>query len=155
MIQKHFDKNNLHHAYLIEGEKEEIISELFEFIESIGINTKNNPDFIHISQDSFKIDDAKNLKSQSNEKAISYNLSNGQMGKKVFVISINSFLSDAQNTLLKMFEEPIENTMFFLIIPDTAIMLPTLLSRFGSSKESDGPAPSGVVGQGAVSKYVT
>ena len=34
-----------------------------------------------------------------------------------------------------------------------AQLAPTLLSRFGSSNESDGPLPSGAVGQGAVSKY--
>ena len=39
-------------------------------------------------------------------------------------------MTEAQNTLLKMFEEPIENTIFFLIVPDIAVILPTLLSRF-------------------------
>ena len=37
---------------------------------------------------------------------------------------------EAQNTLLKIFEEPIENTHFFIIIPDINILLKTLVSRF-------------------------
>lgn len=122
-IGTHLDKNNLHHAYLIEGKKEEIIPEVLKFIKSIGIKIVDNPDLNQIILDSFKIDDAKNLKSQSVEKGISEK-------QKVFIISVNNFLIEAQNTLLKMFEEPIENTIFFLIVPDTSIILPTLLSRF-------------------------
>ena len=122
-IAKHLDKNNLHHAYLIEGKKEEIIPLIFVFLKSIGVKTTNNFDFNQIELDTFKIEDARNIKTQSIEKAIS-------SGKKVFLISTNNFLSNAQNTLLKMFEEPIENTLFFLIVPDIAIILPTLLSRF-------------------------
>jgi DNA polymerase III delta prime subunit len=46
------------------------------------------------------------------------------------VISANSLTLDSQNTLLKLFEEPIENTHFFLIVPDINILLKTLISRF-------------------------
>ncbi len=119
----HLDKNNLHHAYLIEGAREEIVPELFKFIESLGVKTSANPDFCHISMDSFKIEDARNLKSVEYEKGFS-------TGKKIFLISANNFLLEAQNTLLKIFEEPIENTHFFLIVPDKNILLKTLVSRF-------------------------
>jgi DNA polymerase III delta prime subunit len=139
MIKEHLDKNNLHHAYLIEGKKEEIIPDVLAFLKEIGVETKGNQDFNQISVDSFKIDDARNLKSQSIEKGLSANLPTGQAGKKVFIILVNNFLIEAQNTLLKMFEEPIDNTIFFLIVPDTAIILPTLLSRFYLIKiKSDG-----------------
>ena len=121
-IFENFDKNNLHHAYLIEGKKEEIIPLIFVFLKEIGINTTNNFDFNQIDLDTLKIEDARNIKTQSIEKSIS-------LEKKVFLISTNNFLGNAQNTLLKMFEEPIENTLFFLIVPDTSILLPTLLSR--------------------------
>ncbi len=117
------DKKNLHHAYLIEGAREEIVPELLGFIESLGVATSGNPDFYQISFDSFKIDDARNLKSMGQEKSFS-------LGKKIFLISANNFLLEAQNTLLKMFEEPIEDTHFFLIVPDKNLLLKTLLSRF-------------------------
>ncbi|MEI8270028.1 MAG: hypothetical protein WCG45_01540 [bacterium] len=129
-IETHLDKKNLHHAYLIEGKKEEIIPLVFTFLKSIGVKTTNNFDFNQIELDTFKIEDARNIKSQSIEKAISGD-------KKVFLISTNNFLDNAQNTLLKMFEEPIENTLFFLIVPDTAILLPTLLSRFYLIRSED------------------
>jgi DNA polymerase III delta prime subunit len=54
----------------------------------------------------------------------------GQAGKKVFLICVNSMSLDAQNVLLKMFEEPIENTHFFLVVPDANALLKTLISRF-------------------------
>jgi len=123
MLFEKIDKHNLHHAYLIEGEREEILAEVFAFIESLGIPTSGNADVSHISLDSFKIDDARNLKSYALERAVSE-------GKKVFVISANNFLLEAQNSLLKIFEEPIENTHFFVIIPDANVLLKTLLSRF-------------------------
>ncbi|MFA6177463.1 MAG: hypothetical protein WC694_01035 [Candidatus Paceibacterota bacterium] len=122
-ILKYLDKNNLHHAYLIEGEQDEIIPEIIGFLKDLGINTVGNSDFIHMNLDSFKIEDARNLKSYGTQKGLS-------SSKKIFIISANSFLLEAQNSLLKMFEEPIENTFFFLIVPDINILLKTFISRF-------------------------
>lgn len=122
-ILEHLDKNNLHHAYLLEGEQEEIVPEILKFIKSLGIKTSGNPDFLQMSFDSFKIEDARNLKSVEYEKGFG-------TGKKIFLISANNFLLEAQNTLLKIFEEPIENTHFFIIVPDKNILLKTLVSRF-------------------------
>lgn len=120
-ILKHLDKSNLHHAYLIEGLKDEILPELFKFIDELGI--VSNGDFIQINLDSFKIDDARNLKSYAGEKGFS-------SAKKIFIISANNFLLEAQNSMLKMFEEPIENTHFFVIVPDAGALLKTFVSRF-------------------------
>lgn len=122
-IKDHLDKDNLHHAYLVEGVREEIVPEILAFIEDMGIETLGNPDFCHITLDSFKIDDARNLKAQGGEKGYTE-------GKKIFLISANSFLLEAQNALLKIFEEPIENTHFFIVIPNTDSLLKTLVSRF-------------------------
>ncbi|HAS80589.1 MAG: polymerase III, delta' subunit family protein [Candidatus Nomurabacteria bacterium GW2011_GWE1_32_28] len=122
-ILKYLDKNNLHHAYLIEGERNEILPEIFKFLEDLGVKTSNNPDFYNITIDSFKIEDARNLKSVQYEKSFSG-------GKKIFLISVNNFLLEAQNTLLKIFEEPKEDTHFFIIIPNKNILLKTLISRF-------------------------
>ena len=73
MLKEHIDVNNLHHAYLIEGENEKIVSELFVFLENIGIQTYGNPNFNYIITDSFKIKEARNIRSQSLEKPISVN----------------------------------------------------------------------------------
>ena len=125
----HLDKDNLHHAYLIEGVKEEVLPEILDFIKSLGVKVSGNPDFYSIHLDSFKIEDARNLRSMAYEKSFSGEKSSNS-GKKIFLISANNFLGEAQNTLLKMFEEPINNTHFFVIVPDSGIFLKTLLSRF-------------------------
>lgn len=122
-IREHLNKNNLHHAYLVEGMRDEIVGEILEFIKSLGIKTVGNADVSHIILDSFKIEDARNLKSYAQEKGLT-------SLKKIFIISTNNFLLEAQNSLLKMFEEPIENTHFFLIVPDASALLKTFVSRF-------------------------
>ena len=123
MISRHLDKNNLHHAYLIEGARDEIVPEILAFCENLNIKTSGNPDFCHIIIDNFKIDEAFDLRSMSSSKSFS-------IGKKIFVICVNNFSLDAQNVLLKIFEEPIANTHFFLIMPDINVLLKTLVSRF-------------------------
>ena len=123
MISKHLDKNNLHHAYLIEGMQEEIVPEIIKFLKDFGVNTIGNSDFVHIQLDSLKIEDAHNLKSYVVQKSFS-------SGKRIFIISTNNFLLEAQNSLLKTFEEPIENIHFFLIVPDVNTLLKTFVSRF-------------------------
>jgi DNA polymerase III delta prime subunit len=130
-ILSNLDKNNLHHAYLIEGTQEEVVPEILKFVEGMGIKTSNNPDFYHLSFDSFKIDDARKLKSIEYEKSFLND-------KKIFIISANVFLLEAQNTLLKIFEEPIENTHFFIVVPDTNTLLRTLVSRFYLIKTKTG-----------------
>jgi len=122
-VFKQLDKDNLHHAYLIEGAQEEVLPALLEFLEDAGVATRANSDFMHISVDAFKMEDARNLKAYEKEKGFSTD-------KKIFVISANSILLEAQNTLLKVFEEPIPNTHFFVIVPDTNALLKTLVSRF-------------------------
>ena len=123
MILKHLDKNNLHHAYLIEGAREEIVPEIFSFCENLNIKTSGNPDFCHITIDNFKIDEAFELRTMSAHKGFS-------AAKKVFIICANTLSLDAQNVLLKMFEEPTENTHFFLVVPDANALLKTVVSRF-------------------------
>jgi len=122
-IQQHLDKNNLHHAYLIEGARDNVVPEILKFCESLNIKTSGNPDFIQISVDNFKIDEAFDLRRMSSDKAFS-------SSKKIFVVCVNSFSLDAQNVLLKMFEESAEDSHFFLVVPDTNALLKTLISRF-------------------------
>src|SRR3989338_6289037 len=120
---EHFDKNNLHHAYLIEGERSEVLSQLTSYLESINISTSKNPDFCNMSIDSFKMEEALNLRKMAQERPMGRE-------KKFFLISVNSMTLDAQQTLLKIFEEPTENTHFFVVVPEIGALLPTLISRF-------------------------
>src|ERR1035437_3222996 len=114
-ISEYLDKNNLHHAYLIEGTSEKIVPEIFKYVESLGVKTSGNPDFSNISIDLLKIKQALDLRSMGSEKGFN-------SSKKIFIISVNRFSGDAEGVLLKMFEEPIENTHFFIITPDVNVL---------------------------------
>ena len=131
-IKDFLNKEKLHHAYLIEGDRASIHAQIFYFLEELKVDTIANPDFYNLSLDSFKIDDARNLKAITNEKSFAIS----EDSKKIFLISANNFLLEAQNTLLKIFEEPIPNTHFFIVTPSIQIFIPTLLSRFYVIKTS-------------------
>ena len=124
--QNHINKENLHHAYLLLGNRDFLLPKVIELIEGLGTTTVANPDFFKLEIDTFKIEDARNLKSLTSEKTFA----SGEDTKKVFVIAANQFLLEAQNTLLKIFEEPAENVHFFVISGNEQAFIPTLLSRF-------------------------
>ncbi|MGB0925092.1 MAG: hypothetical protein ACPGTS_00085 [Minisyncoccia bacterium] len=70
--------------------------------------------------DFLKIDDARAIKALQSEKT-----SKGSL----FIISFTHINAAAQNTLLKIIEEPTPNTTFFFIFPNAKKLLPTILSR--------------------------
>jgi len=50
---------------------------------------------------------------------------------QVFVIATTSLTIEAQNALLKLLEEPPQDTSFVLVVPPALQLLPTLQSRIG------------------------
>ena len=125
ILQKaHSHNKGLHHAYLLEGNQEFLINEVLLFTEKqLKIATRGNPDFFQTNYDVFGIDDSRALKEMQSRRSLSDTL-------KIFLISAHSMTREAQNSLLKVFEEPAPNTHFFLIVPTAEILIPTLRSRF-------------------------
>ncbi len=117
------NKNNLEHAYLLEGNGKSTFQELLNFLEKdLNFQISSNPDFYTVSFDTFGIDDGRLIKDFQSKKAIIGN-------KQIIIIQTNFITIEAQNSLLKMFEEPTENTHIFLLIPSSETLLPTLKSR--------------------------
>lgn len=113
----------IHHAYIIEGQNEPIREKLLAFIEhDLEHPIQGNPDFWHEKFDTFTIDDARALREQQALKAIAY-------PRKIFVLEVYSMTAEAQNALLKIFEEPSAGTHFFIITNSADVFLPTLRSR--------------------------
>jgi DNA polymerase III delta prime subunit len=112
-----------HHAYALTGEAPETVPALLSALKkSTGMNVKGNPD-VHIeSYEVMGIDESRSLKEAATRKAVTG-------GKKVFVMSAERVTKEAQNALLKLFEEPAADTHFFLIVPSLDILLGTLRSR--------------------------
>lgn len=117
-------RGELHHAYCIQGGEADVIL-LRDFIEtSLNFPIKSNPDFWHRSYESFGIDEGRELQDLQRMHAT------GETGRKIFIIQTSTVTREAQNALLKMFEEPTRGTHFFLVIPSPDRLLPTLKSRF-------------------------
>lgn len=81
-----------------------------------------SPDVTHVFVDGFGIDDARDMTLQATQKPVT-------LDKRVFVIVTRQITSEAQNALLKLFEEPPEQAVFYLAVPKEGILLPTLRSR--------------------------
>lgn len=130
-----FDSKNLHHAYIIEGDRESILKELKKFLEKeLKFSTHNNPDFYLAEYDKFGVDEARELVDRQQQKSI------GE--RKIFALAVNSITREAQNSLLKIFEEPTAGTHFFLIVRSVENLLPTLKSRAVVLKTKSGPSLS-------------
>lgn len=112
--------DNLHHAYLILGNKNDADNIIGSFFEKLDIKPIGNPDVVYLNEERLGIDEARNLKARSELKAFGT--------KKIFIINSLQITPEAQNALLKVFEEPSPNTIFF-IIANKNHLLPTLLSR--------------------------
>lgn len=119
----------IHHAHLLIGAPEETESYLNLLLESLGVDIPNNPDFFAFRMETFGIDDARELTSLSARKAVIPRLRSGQSGKKIFFVSPARLTLEAQNALLKTFEDPFPDTHFFLAVREEALILSTLRSR--------------------------
>src|SRR3989344_7462 len=112
---------NLHHANLLVGAPEEAESYLRSLCDSLGIKLANNPDFFAFRTETFGIDEARKLRLLSTRKSIT--------GRKIFLITPMRLTLEAQNALLKTFEDPSPDTLFFLAVREEALIVPTLRSR--------------------------
>ncbi len=113
----------LHHAYTLVGDADLVLNELNAFIETeLGIKVRGNPDYQFQEFETFGIDEARALSLSQSRKSFT-------SGKKIFVISLQSITSEAQNALLKVLEEPTTDTHFFFITDSSQKFIPTVLSR--------------------------
>ncbi len=106
---------------LVAGTAEDI-PRLLLALEKDGIDVRANPDLYIRAYPQFGAEEAREIRERS---------SLGAMGKtvRVFVIATPGMTGEAQNALLKTFEEPTGNAMFFIIVPSPITLLGTLRSR--------------------------
>lgn len=118
-----FSKDSLHHAYFIEGERAVVLADLEAFLnESFGIVRQGHPDVHYAQYESFGIDDGRGLQEMQSVRPIAGD-------RKIFIVAVDAMTGEAQNSLLKVFEEPTPGTHFFIISSSRRILLPTLRSR--------------------------
>lgn len=112
-----------HHAYFVTGESEQGIEAALAYAEAeLGLARHNNPDLIVLRHGLFSVDDARKIIDSANRAPM-----NGE--KKAIVISALRLFHEAQNAMLKVFEEPPAGTTLILVIPAEGMLVPTLRSR--------------------------
>lgn len=114
---------NRHHAFVIEAEAEEGIGAAQAWTEKeLGIKIKGNPDVAVMRYGLFSVADARRVSELAAGAPFA-----GEY--KVVIIAASRAYHEAQNALLKIFEEPPKGTYLFLIMPSLGGLLPTLRSR--------------------------
>lgn len=108
------------HAFYVTGDTDAGIDTAREFL--LTRLTCDMPDIITLSYDAFPVEEARKLADKV------YQTARSKEGKGV-IVSVKRIFHEAQNALLKMFEEPPEGTTLILVIPSVGILLSTLRSR--------------------------
>lgn len=120
-----FDKlfpKDLYHSYIIEGDPEVLAKELLGFLENSNYVTRKSLDVLCQNYESFTMGDSFYIKDwHSNDRVTE--------GKKICIIATKFINREAEQALLKIIEEPKENTHFFIIVPDASLLLDTIISR--------------------------
>lgn len=112
-----------HHAFVIEAEAEEGIEAAQAWAErELGMKAKGNPDVVVLRYGLLSVEDARRISELAAGAPFA-----GQY--KVLIIAASRAYHEAQNALLKLFEEPPPNTYLFLALPTFGGLLPTLRSR--------------------------
>jgi hypothetical protein len=106
----------MHHANLLIGTKDWAFSQIPES------EREEGTDVVFHIYDRMSVVHARSLVYETGLRPV-------ERSHRTFVISCDSILHEAQNTLLKLFEEPNNHTVFYLIIPREDMLLPTLRSR--------------------------
>jgi len=113
----------IYQAFVIEAKAEEGIKTAQAWAEKeLEMKAQANPDVVVLRYGLFSVDDARRVLEIASSAPFS-----GE--HKVVIIAASRVFHEAQNALLKLFEEPPTNTYIFLILPSLGGLLPTLRSR--------------------------
>lgn len=112
-----------HHAYFLASPIEEGIERAQAFArETLSFASENSSDVIVLRYPFFSVADARSLLDIAARAPLSGD-------KKVVIIAASRIFHEAQNAVLKLFEEPPKGTTLILILPTEGVLLPTLRSR--------------------------
>lgn len=111
-----------HHSYVYVNEDSTPLLELLQSnFSDLFIDNLNHPDLWIRNYTTFSIEDSRDLKK--------FNQTKASLNNKIALISANSITAEAQQSLLKVLEEPYPGVMIFLVLPNINLLLPTIISR--------------------------
>jgi DNA polymerase III delta prime subunit len=106
----------MHHANLIVGSVEACLSAIPKEDRQLGT------DVLQYAFKRFGIDEARRLKQEATLRPL-------QRPYRTFIVVLDSITTEAQNALLKLFEDPDAAIRFYIIVPQEDMLIPTLRSR--------------------------
>ena len=112
-----------HHAFAIEAPAEVGVAAALAWVgRELGLKPEGNPDIVILHYSLLGVGEARGLAEIAAQAPI--------VGKeKVIIVAASRAYREAQNALLKLFEEPPVETYLFLVLPSLGGLLPTLRSR--------------------------
>lgn len=123
ILKLHIKSGEFGHGYLLCGNFDLARESAIEAAEVLlNGDLNSHPDFFHRAFDLFGVKESAELKEMASKRPFVGD-------RKVFIVEIFSFSSEAGNSLLKTFEEPTDGTHFFIITSSPENVLPTLRSR--------------------------
>lgn len=115
--------SSMAHAYALEGNREAgIASARIYAAEVLNLLGDTHPDIVVLEYGLFSVDDAREVARFASSSPI-------QGDTKLVVIAATRIFHEAQNALLKLFEEPPTGVTLVLCVPSLGQLLPTLRSR--------------------------
>lgn len=109
-----------HHAYLVEGPLTLVEGVASHARTLFGFPEEHSPDVLVQTFEKLGVEEAATIRQQAALK------SSG--GKALFIVGFSTIMSEAQQSLLKLLEEPQKGTVFILVAPHGSL-LPTIKSR--------------------------
>jgi len=129
------------HAYLTTGDIEQGIAHAVSYAkENLGLTDAGAADLTVLRYVNFTIDDVRDF-SQDAYAAPT------KGDAKAVILAASRLFHEAQNAMLKLFEEPPAGTTLFLVVPSEGLVLPTLRSRLT-------PLPGTGVGSDAGARFL-
>ena len=111
-----------HHAFFVEGNSEECSAQGRAYaVTHLNLTDPSSPDIVFLTFGLFSVDDARRIGS------LAYQSSTSE--QKVIIFYAARLFHEAQNALLKVFEEPPAGVTIILGVPSKGILLQTLRSR--------------------------
>lgn len=89
---------------------------------ALSVPLSGDQDVFILEQPTFSIDEARQVHDMAYRRPLA-------RSEKYFFLLLGSINTDAQQALLKVFEEPPADTRFFIFVPTADILLPTVRSR--------------------------
>lgn len=121
----------MNHAYVSAGDKEAGLARARALADSFDISKE---DITVLQFELLSVEDARRITEYAHRAPL-------KGGAKALIITVERFFHEAQNALLKTFEEPPLGTHLFLVVPKEGMLLPTLRSRLSSLSPTEVTTP--------------